>query len=67
MKFDTLTHAKNEVQLAKGLLESSPDDIIQQERITYWLSYLGLFEEAEKYAFSPKAKANIEKFRDRQG
>lgn len=54
-------YAQNEVELAKSLLEQYPDDVIQKDRVAYWLAYLGDYETAREYAVSDSAKEYIEK------
>lgn len=55
-----IKYAKNEVELAKGILARDPDNEVQKDRLAWWSAYLGDLETASKYAVSNKTKKYIE-------
>lgn len=58
-----LKYAKLEVELAQQALSAEPENILQQERLSWWSAVLGDFDTAEKYAVTDKAKVHLEKCR----
>jgi hypothetical protein len=61
---DNNRYAEREIVLAKSLLESNPSDQKQLDRLAFWLSYLGRYEEASEIQVSDKIGQIIDERRN---
>lgn len=51
-----IRYAQRELEVALAHLADDPDNIAYKERVSWWNSFLGNYEEAEQYAVTEKAK-----------